>query len=198
VNAPAVALPAHVEKQLDAGDYDIYQRTGTRQGSSGFNFSQNGPVTLTPADVRVTGIDGSQLAVGVPSVNETLNRGNSIYTAAVRFTVLQSGTYDIDVQRPFGRPGAEEVIITKSFGNVARGAVPWAVLVIAGGLLALVSVVVLIVVFVRSRRQAAPSAATPAYAAAAPTAAPPGWYPDPSGQAPHRWWDGTRWTDHTG
>lgn len=25
---------------------------------------------------------------------------------------------------------------------------------------------------------------------------PPGWYPDPSGQAPQRWWSGAQWTDH--
>jgi hypothetical protein len=27
--------------------------------------------------------------------------------------------------------------------------------------------------------------------------APPGWHPDPSGQNVLRWWDGTRWTEHT-
>lgn len=26
---------------------------------------------------------------------------------------------------------------------------------------------------------------------------PPGWYPDPSGRAPFRYWDGERWTEHT-
>lgn len=26
---------------------------------------------------------------------------------------------------------------------------------------------------------------------------PPGWFPDPHGQAPLRWWDGSRWTEHT-
>lgn len=31
----------------------------------------------------------------------------------------------------------------------------------------------------------------------APNTPPPGWYPDPSGQAPFRYWDGTRWTEHT-
>ncbi|MGH9081153.1 MAG: DUF2510 domain-containing protein [Acidimicrobiales bacterium] len=28
--------------------------------------------------------------------------------------------------------------------------------------------------------------------------APPGWHPDPSGQYRLRWWDGARWTEHTG
>ncbi len=31
-----------------------------------------------------------------------------------------------------------------------------------------------------------------------PSGPSPGWYPDPQGQASHRWWDGTRWTDHIG
>jgi len=31
----------------------------------------------------------------------------------------------------------------------------------------------------------------------APHPPPPGWYPDPAGRAPFRYWDGTRWTEHT-
>jgi uncharacterized RDD family membrane protein YckC len=34
-------------------------------------------------------------------------------------------------------------------------------------------------------------------AAAAPPLPPANWYPDPSGQARLRYWDGARWTDHT-
>ena len=30
-----------------------------------------------------------------------------------------------------------------------------------------------------------------------PAMAPAGWYADTSGQAPFRWWDGARWTEHT-
>jgi len=30
-----------------------------------------------------------------------------------------------------------------------------------------------------------------------PPMAPPGWHPDPSGQPWLRWWDGTRWSEHT-
>lgn len=43
-----------------------------------------------------------------------------------------------------------------------------------------------------------PLAAAPVAPAAAATApAPAGgqWAPDPTGRFPHRWWDGTRWTD---
>ncbi|MGY6501964.1 MAG: DUF2510 domain-containing protein [Acidimicrobiales bacterium] len=32
---------------------------------------------------------------------------------------------------------------------------------------------------------------------AAPASVAAGWYPDPSGQAAQRWWDGTTWTDQT-
>jgi len=34
-------------------------------------------------------------------------------------------------------------------------------------------------------------------APAAAAAVPAGWYPDPSGQAPQRYWDGAAWTGHT-
>ncbi len=30
-----------------------------------------------------------------------------------------------------------------------------------------------------------------------PTALTPGWYPDPHGEAAHRWYNGTQWTDQT-
>jgi Protein of unknown function (DUF2510) len=30
-----------------------------------------------------------------------------------------------------------------------------------------------------------------------PGVAAAGWYPDPSGGSQFRWWDGTRWTEHT-
>jgi hypothetical protein len=33
-------------------------------------------------------------------------------------------------------------------------------------------------------------------AAGPASAAAPGWYPDPHGQAAHRWFDGSRWTGH--
>lgn len=34
-------------------------------------------------------------------------------------------------------------------------------------------------------------------AAPPPAMTPPGWHPDPSGRSRLRWWDGTRWSDHT-
>lgn len=43
-----------------------------------------------------------------------------------------------------------------------------------------------------------PSVVPPTGGSAPAVTTPPGWYPDPWQQAPHRWWDGTTWTSHTG
>ncbi len=40
-------------------------------------------------------------------------------------------------------------------------------------------------------------AAVPAAGGIPPITVPAGWYPDPSGTAPLRWWDGRAWTGHT-
>ncbi|MCP9622161.1 DUF2510 domain-containing protein [Nocardia otitidiscaviarum] len=47
----------------------------------------------------------------------------------------------------------------------------------------------------RATRQPRPS---PPVQPSVPSSAlpPPGWYPDPSGIARLRWWDGVRWTEH--
>lgn len=200
VNAPAFALPTDIQRDLDAADYDVYQRTGTRSGN-GFTFTENGPLTLTPADVVVTAPDGSRLPMRIPGSDETLTRGSQIFTAAVRFTVTTAGSYDIRIRRPGAGAGSlatdgDQAIVAKSFGSVARSAVRWVVVIVLGGMLGLAAIVLFIIAFVRGRRQHSPVVA-PAYAAA-PTAPPAGWYPDPSGQSAHRWWDGTRWTDHVG
>lgn len=41
-----------------------------------------------------------------------------------------------------------------------------------------------------------PAEARPAQTAPAVATPPAAWYPDPSGQARLRWWDGSRWTEH--
>jgi hypothetical protein len=37
---------------------------------------------------------------------------------------------------------------------------------------------------------------SPATHTAASATPPAGWFPDPSGSAQQRWWDGQRWTEH--
>lgn len=52
----------------------------------------------------------------------------------------------------------------------------------------------------RAASPIASASASSARAGATPrvTSGPPaGWYPDPQGAAPYRWWNGQDWTEHT-
>src|SRR3954464_8094924 len=77
----AVSLPAHLHRHLDAGGYEVYQRTGSRSGDNGFTFSNGQSVPLQPDDVRVPGGTGQQVVTEPAAAHtETLTRGSAIYT----------------------------------------------------------------------------------------------------------------------
>jgi Protein of unknown function (DUF2510) len=196
--------PAQLDKNLSAGTWQIYVA---------------GDVALSPQQVQVRAANGAQIpTTAMPNgLSESQTRGGLGYVAEVRFTITTPGTYTVKVNGARGTP----ILLSKSFGDLAKHAVGWFVLMGIGMLIGLIGVILLIVGIVRRRRFARgpapayaggygqpmggippggayPPAYPPAYQPQGPRALPaPGWYADPSLPGTQRWWDGTRWTDQT-
>ena len=180
--APVESAPTVVSRDLTPGTYMVFELTGTTRRVGPLTTSRDTGVTLTPDEVRVTAADGTPVAVDVPTTTETLTRGQSTFTGAVRFVISSRGTYRIAV----GAPGIK-VIVAPSFASSFGRSLAWIGVLLLGGLLAVAGVVILIVRLVRRKRVVA-SPVEPATGS---------WFPDPSGAPYLRWWDGYRWTDHT-
>jgi hypothetical protein len=179
LRAPVVATPAAFTRDLTPGTYLVYELTGTSDHFGPVTTSRDTGVTLTPDRVDVTAPSGAAVPVSYATADETLTRGRSTYTGAVRFVVDSPGAYRVAVTAP-----DLQVVVAPSIVSAFSRALAWLGLIASGGLIAVFGGVLLIVGVVRGRRKVA--------------AAPPGgWFTDPWGRAQLRWWDGRGWTDHT-
>jgi hypothetical protein len=170
--------PATVSRHLDSGTYEVFEDVGP-----GFGF---------PA--QVTGPGGITVATRTPTDSENIGRGGISYQGVLEFTVASAGDYTVTVH---GHPGAR-FFVSRSFGDLARHAAIWFVLMGLGMFVGFVGVVLLIIGIVRRRNaRRPPMMAYAGHPGAGQGLPPPNWYPDPQQPGSRRWWDGSRWTDHT-
>jgi uncharacterized protein DUF2510 len=174
--SPAYTLPALIERHLDAGDYEVYQRTGGRSSVPGFPAVNDVPTTIGPNDVTVVGPGGNLVPVEQGDVAESLTRDRVTYTGTVFFHVTDAGTYRISIR---ANGGYAEAIVTSTLGDAFRRAAAWLSIAFVGGLVAIAGLVLLIIGATRRHR-----------------AVQPGWYADPGGSGRMRWWNGVAWTEH--
>ena len=107
----AGVTPAVFHHHLGSGTWEVY--------------AEQGPSGVQPTDVTVTGPNGIHVPTRGPgSTSEKQDRGSTRYVGAVQFTVNVGGDYTVRVK---GSPG-DPVILTKSFGQIAKHAAVWFVL----------------------------------------------------------------------
>jgi hypothetical protein len=147
--AEAYESPVTIERDLDAGRYTVFELTGSQFGGGGVNAGFNTFPTLGPGDVQVTGPDGGAVSVTVGGSVQTIQRGRSVYTGAVDFTVHDPGRYSVRVGGP-----PDRVLLTRTLFDGASGSVP---LLIGGAVIggvAMTTFMVMVIVRAKRRRTA--------------------------------------------
>lgn len=184
-SADPQVTPVQLDLDLDEGTYIVYEYTGSARSSGPITTESFRGLTVAVGDVTVTAPDGSDVPLSVPRFDETLTRGSSTYTGAVRFETEDDGVYRISVTTPDTR-----ILVAPSLTSMFTGSIVWIALLCLSGIVFAVGVVLLVVGLVRRAPTPVTTVQSPA------VATPAGWYADPHGLAALRWWDGHAWTDH--
>ena len=181
-------MPGQLSLALPADKHVVY-----------FESTQGTPPPSGVIVVTVRDPGGAPVPLQPYATSFTYTSGSRSGRAAHTFATTRAGRYLVRADGPsasglsvtVGPPLGSTLVsrVLGSFGGFG---------LLFGG--PLVGGLVILVTALR-RHRGRPAPAPPAAGAPVgplPPAPPPaGWHPDPRGQARLRWWDGTRWTDHT-
>jgi hypothetical protein len=180
-----VAVPGQAVLSLPAGKHVVYVE------------STRGEPPVGGVDLRVADASTERpVALAPYATTFTYNAGGRSGRAMSTFVAAQRGRYSVATSGP------SDAGLSVAVGPPLGGKLTRAVssLFLGFGLLfggPVVGGAVMLFTMIRRNRfdRRTEAGAAPASAPATPAA---GWYPDPQGKAGWRWWDGQRWTDHTG
>jgi uncharacterized protein DUF2510 len=188
---PVRQTPVDASLPFEAGEYTIFEKTGSLKRTGPVTTSEDDPPTLTAEDIRITGPGGRTIKASDQfGGDETVTRNQAVFTAAAHFRVPVTGDYRVRVT-----PADKEIVIAATLSSGLRPALKWGAGIATSALALMIGVVLLIVGLVqRSRARRTQPGRHPQPMPNAPLP-PSGWYPAPDTPGRQRYWDGRAWTD---
>ncbi|MGI8661950.1 MAG: DUF2510 domain-containing protein [Acidimicrobiales bacterium] len=183
-DAPTFRTPGHTTVQLGQGRYMLYELTAVK-----------GLTSFGPSDVDIAGPNEQHIEARAVTGSQTITLSSDEYTGAAELSAPKAGSYTITVTGS----SRGEVLIDRPVTDTLASVAKWGVPALLAGILALVALILVLVnPWARKQARALGPPIGSGWPAPPPSsAAPPGWYDDPWGAAPKRWWDGSTWSGHT-
>lgn len=178
---PTFALPMDEDIQLDAGQWVIFERTGSQRRSGPLTLTQNDEAVLEKTRVAIFDPSGAPVDIDGVRALQTINRNGSIYTGVISFDAPTSGTYAISLES-----SSSEAIISADLGSALRASATWLIVAGLGALGCLAGVILFLT-------GGSPNNRSHRRISGHGPVTPVGWYPDPDAPSQLRWWNGEQW-----
>jgi hypothetical protein len=145
--------PCSESRDLDAGNYLVFERVGSSRTIGPLSTKTEGPATVTPDDVSITSSTGQELEVGEPGTSQTIDRNGTTYGGVVSFHVPADGRYQVSIDAP----DPTRVLVAPSLGQTFVGALPGLAAAAVASIVGVIGLVVLIIAWLRRRTPARPA-----------------------------------------